>query len=74
MTARWVALGWAWCLSLGLIGMISVSGWAFIGHIQTSGGGGEESGSTPGKGDGTRSSIALSAPDAPAPQIGRAHV
>ena len=34
MTARWVALGWAWCLGLGLIGMVAVSGWAFIDHLE----------------------------------------
>ena len=33
MTARLVALGWASCLGLGLLGMIAVSGWAFIDHL-----------------------------------------
>ncbi len=32
MAARWVALGWAWCMGLGLAGMVVVSGWAFIDH------------------------------------------
>ena len=35
MTARWVALGWAWCLGLGLVGMVAVSGWAFIDHLES---------------------------------------
>lgn len=33
MTARWVALGWAWCMGMGLAGMVVVSGWAFIDHL-----------------------------------------
>ena len=35
MTARWVALGWAWCMGLGLAGMVVVSGWAFIDHLDS---------------------------------------
>ena len=38
MTARWVALGWAWCLGLGLVGMVAVSGWAFMDHIESTAG------------------------------------
>ena len=35
MTARWVALGWAWCMGLGLAGMVVVSGWAFIDRLDS---------------------------------------
>ena len=35
MTARWVALGWASCLGLGLVGMVAVSGWAFMDHLES---------------------------------------
>lgn len=35
MTARWVALGWAWCMGLGLAGMVAISGWAFIDHLDS---------------------------------------
>ena len=35
MAARWVALGWAWCMGLGLAGMVAVSGWAFIDHLDS---------------------------------------
>lgn len=75
MTARWMALGWAWCLSLGLIGMITVSGWAFIGHIQTRADGVEGTGPGPGSGGGTRESFAFSEfslPEAPASPGGEA--
>ena len=37
MTARWVALGWASCLGLGLVGMVAVSGWAFMDHLESNG-------------------------------------
>ena len=67
MTARWVALGWASCLGLGLIGMVAVSGWAFIDHIELHGGGDRTISLTPEHGDRleTSSSTPESAPAEP---------